>query len=47
MNVLIVDDHPLLRAGIAAVIGGEPDLTLVGEASNGREAVEQIGRAHV
>ena len=40
MNVLIVDDHPLLRAGIAAVIGGEPDMTLVGEASNGREAVE-------
>jgi DNA-binding NarL/FixJ family response regulator len=42
MNVLIVDDHPLLRAGIAAVIGGEPDMTLVGEASNGREAVERF-----
>jgi DNA-binding NarL/FixJ family response regulator len=41
MNVLIVDDHPLLRAGIAAVIGGEADMTLVGEASNGREAVER------
>jgi DNA-binding NarL/FixJ family response regulator len=38
--VLIVDDHPLLREGIAAVIGGEPDIVLVAEASNGREAVE-------
>ncbi len=42
MNVLIVDDHPLLRAGIAAVIGGESDMTLVGEASNGREALERF-----
>ena len=41
MNVLIVDDHPLLRAGIAAVIGGEADMNLVGEASNGLEAVER------
>ena len=39
MKVLVVDDHPLLRAGIAAVIGGETDMTLVGEASTGREAV--------
>ena len=38
--MLIVDDHPLLREGIAAVIGGEPDIVLVAEASNGREAVE-------
>lgn len=42
MKVLIVDDHPLLRAGIAAVISGEADMTLVGEASNGREAVERF-----
>lgn len=40
MKVLIADDHPLLRAGIAAVIQGEPDMELVGEASTGREAVE-------
>jgi DNA-binding NarL/FixJ family response regulator len=42
MKVLIVDDHPLLRAGIAAVIGGECDMTLVGEASNGREALDRF-----
>ncbi len=38
----MVDDHPLLREGIAAVIEGQPDLEVVGEATNGREAVEQF-----
>jgi DNA-binding NarL/FixJ family response regulator len=41
MRVLIVDDHPLLREGIAAVLEGEKDMELVGEASNGREAIER------
>jgi DNA-binding NarL/FixJ family response regulator len=40
--VLIVDDHPLLREGIGAVIESEPDMLLVGEASNGREAIERF-----
>jgi DNA-binding NarL/FixJ family response regulator len=40
IRVIIVDDHPLLREGMAAVIQGEPDLVLVGEAGNGREAIE-------
>src|SRR5471032_1163367 len=40
MKVLIADDHPLLRAGIAAVIQGEPDMELIGEASTGRQALE-------
>jgi len=40
IRVLAVDDHALLRDGIAALIGNQSDMELVGEASNGREAVE-------
>ena len=40
IKVLAVDDHPLLREGIAAVIQGEPDMELVAEATNGQEAIE-------
>ncbi len=43
--MLTVDDHPLLREGIAAVLGREADLHLIGEASTGREAIESF-RAH-
>lgn len=39
VTVLIVDDHPLIREGIAAVAGGYEDISVVGEASNGLEAV--------
>ena len=38
--MLAVDDHPLLREGIAALIGSEEDMELVGEASNGREVLD-------
>ena len=41
VRILAVDDHPLLREGIAALIANEPDMKLVAEASNGREAIEQ------
>ncbi|WP_404334799.1 response regulator [Sphingomonas sp. MMS12-HWE2-04] len=40
-RVLIVDDHPMLREGIAAVIGRQADMAIVGEAANGVEAIEQ------
>ncbi len=42
IRVLTVDDHPLLREGIAGVIGGQPDMQLVCEATNGREAVHRF-----
>ena len=42
IKILVVDDHPLLREGIAAVLEGQTDLQLVGEAANGREALESF-----
>ena len=39
IRVLIVDDHPALRDGIAAIVAIEPDMVMLGEASNGEEAV--------
>lgn len=42
IKVFAVDDHPLLREGIAAVIQGEPDMVLVAEATNGQEAIERF-----
>jgi DNA-binding NarL/FixJ family response regulator len=42
IRVLAVDDHPLLREGVAALLADQSDLTLVAEASNGREAIDQF-----
>jgi DNA-binding NarL/FixJ family response regulator len=39
IRILVVDDHSLLRAGVAALIETQPDMAIVGEASSGREAV--------
>jgi len=41
IRVLIVDDHPMIRAGLTATIDPEADMTVVGSASTGREGVEQ------
>ena len=45
IRILAIDDHPLVREGIAGLIGVQTDMVLVGEASNGREAVQQF-RTH-
>jgi DNA-binding NarL/FixJ family response regulator len=42
IRILTVDDHPLLRKGIAALVNAEPDMKLIAEASNGQEAIEKF-----
>ena len=42
IRVLAVDDHPVFRQGIAGLIDGQLDMRLVGEASNGREGIQQF-----
>ena len=45
IRILVVDDHPLLRSGIDALVSGQPDMKVVAEGANGREAIQQF-RAH-
>jgi len=42
IRVLCVDDHPVVRDGIAAIIGLQPDMTMAGTAATGREAIERF-----
>ena len=42
IRILAVDDHALVRQGVAVLVGTQPDMTLVGEAANGREAIQQF-----
>jgi DNA-binding NarL/FixJ family response regulator len=44
IRILTVDDHQLLREGIAAVLDGQEDMSLVGQARNGQEAIESFRR---
>lgn len=42
IRVLSVDDHPLLREGIAAIVNNEPEMLMVAQAANGREAIQKF-----
>lgn len=42
IRILVVDDHPMLRNGIAGLVGSQSDMTLVAEAANGHEAIQQF-----
>jgi RNA polymerase sigma factor (sigma-70 family) len=44
IRVLLVDDHTILREGVRSLLADEPDLRVIGEARDGVEAVEQVGR---
>src|SRR5271166_2985385 len=44
IRILTVDDHALLREGIAALVKAEPDMELVAEATDGEEAIKQFRR---
>jgi DNA-binding NarL/FixJ family response regulator len=45
IRILAADDHPVFRSGIAGLVADQPDMSLVAEASNGREAIQQF-RVH-
>lgn len=46
IRILAVDDHPIVRQGIAGLVADHADMTLVGEACNGREAIQQFRTHH-
>ena len=46
IRILSVDDHALLRGGVAALVADQPDMKIVAECANGREAIQQF-RAHL
>src|SRR4051812_27553052 len=45
IRILCIDDHPLLREGIGAIIGTQPDLHLVGQAGSGSDGIAEYRRS--
>lgn len=46
IRIVLADDHAVVRAGLKAVLGAAPDISVIGEATNGREAVALVDRFH-
>jgi two-component system, NarL family, response regulator LiaR len=46
IRVLVVDDHPVVRRGIKSLLAEEGDLQVVGEAANGKDAIQQVANLH-
>jgi NarL family two-component system response regulator LiaR len=46
IRVLVVDDHPVVRRGIKSLLAEEKDLEVVGEAANGKDAIQQVSDLH-
>lgn len=46
IRVLVVDDHPVVRRGIKSLLAEEDDLQVVGEAANGKDAIQQVANLH-
>jgi DNA-binding NarL/FixJ family response regulator len=46
IRVLVVDDHPIVRLGMTAIIDAQPDMTVVGQASDGEEAIRLFDSLH-
>lgn len=46
IKVLVVDDHPMLRNGLVSLVNEQEDMTVVGEATNGSQAVDRVEESH-
>ena len=46
ISILLVDDHPIMRRAVRAILAQDPDLEIVGEASDGLEAIQLTREAH-
>jgi len=46
IRILVVDDHPVVRAGVTGLVEDQPDMEIVGQASNGREAIQRFRDLH-